>query len=83
VESLLVFYDIPAERWEHMRTTNAIESSFATVPLCTMRTRNSVSRPNFLSLPFMLIDEAEKNLAPHQRPRIDQAVVVGHCLQRQ
>ena len=59
-ESLLAFYDFPAEHWQHLRTTNAIESTFATVRHRTTRTRNCVSRPTFLGLAFKLIEEAEK-----------------------
>ena len=43
-ESLLAFYDFPAEHWAHIRTTNPIESTFATVRLRTHKTRNCVSR---------------------------------------
>jgi putative transposase len=59
-DSLLAFYDFPAEHWQHLRTTNAIESTFATVRHRTTRTRNCVSRPTFLGLAFKLIEEAEK-----------------------
>lgn len=59
--SLLAFYDFPAEHWQHIRTTNAIESTFATVRHRTSRTRNCVSRSTFLGLAFKLIEEAEKS----------------------
>ena len=59
-DSLLAFYDFPAEHWQHLRTTNPIESTFATVRHRTTRTRNCVSRPTFLGLVFKLIEEAEK-----------------------
>jgi putative transposase len=59
-DSLLAFYDFPAEHWQHLRTTNPIESTFATVRHRTTRTRNCVSRPTFLGLAFKLIAEAEK-----------------------
>jgi len=59
-DSLLAFYDFPAEHWQHVRTTNPIESTFATVRHRTTRTRNCVSRPTFLGLAFKLIEEAEK-----------------------
>ena len=59
--SLLAFYDFPAEHWQHIRTTNPIESTFATVRHRTSRTRNCVSRPTFLGLAFKLIEEAEKS----------------------
>lgn len=60
-DSLLAFYDFPAEHWQHLRTTNAIESTFATVRHRTSRTRNCVSRSTFLGLAFKLIEEAEKS----------------------
>lgn len=60
-DSLLAFYDFPAEHWQHLRTTNPIESTFATVRHRTSRTRNCVSRPTFLGLAFKLIEEAEKS----------------------
>lgn len=60
-DSLLAFYSFPAEHWQHIRTTNPIESTFATVRHRTSRTRNCVSRPTFLGLAFKLIEEAEKS----------------------
>lgn len=60
-DSLLAFYDFPAEHWQHLRTTNPIESTFATVRHRTTRTRNCVSRSTFLGLAFKLIEEAEKS----------------------
>ena len=60
-DSLLAFYDFPAEHWQHIRTTNPIESTYATVRHRTSRTRNCVSRPTFLGLAFKLIEEAEKS----------------------
>ncbi len=59
--SLLAFYDFPAEHWQHIRTTNPVESTFATVRHRTSRTRNCVSRPTFLGLAFKLMEEAEKS----------------------
>ena len=60
-DSLLAFYSFPAEHWQHIRTTNPIESTFATVRHRTSRTRNCVSRATFLGLAFKLIEEAEKS----------------------
>jgi transposase-like protein len=60
-DALLAFYDFPAEHWVHLRTTNPIESTFATVRHRTTRTRNCVSRATFLGLAFKLIEEAEKS----------------------
>jgi transposase-like protein len=59
-DALLAFYDFPAEHWLHIRTTNPIESTFATVRHRTTRTRNCVSRDTFLGLAFKLMEEAEK-----------------------
>jgi transposase-like protein len=60
-DELLAFYDFPAEHWQHVRTTNPIESTFATVRHRTTRTRNCVSRPTFLGLAFKLIESAEQS----------------------
>ncbi|WP_215796430.1 IS256 family transposase [Paludibacterium paludis] len=60
-DALLAFYDFPAEHWVHLRTTNPIESTFATVRHRTTRTRNCVSKATFLGLAFKLIEEAEKS----------------------
>lgn len=60
-DALLTFYGFPAEHWAHLRTTNPIESTFATVRHRTTRTRNCVSRATFLGLAFKLIEEAEKS----------------------
>jgi putative transposase len=59
-DALLAFYDFPAEHWLHIRTTNPIESTFATVRHRSSRTRNCVSRDTFLGLAFKLMEEAEK-----------------------
>ena len=56
---LLAFYDFPAEHWIHMRTTNPIESTFATVRLRTAKTRGCVSRASILSMVFKLTKSAE------------------------
>jgi hypothetical protein len=60
-DALLAFFDFPAEHWQHIRTTNPIESTFATVRHRSKRTRNCVSRSTFLGLAFKLIEEAEKS----------------------
>jgi transposase-like protein len=60
-DALLAFYDFPAEHWIHLRTTNPIESTFATVRHRTTRTKNCVSRSTFLGLAFKLVREAEKS----------------------
>ena len=59
-ETLLTFYDFPATHWQHIRTTNPIESTFATVRLRTAKTRGCVSRSTILSMVFKLGLSAEK-----------------------
>lgn len=60
-DALLAFYDFPAEHWQHLRTTNPIESTFATVRHRTTRAKNCLSRSTFLGLAFKLVQEAEKS----------------------
>lgn len=57
---LLTFYDFPAEHWPHLRTTNPIESTFATVRLRHRRTKGSGSRKACLAMVFRLCQSAEK-----------------------
>ena len=59
-ETLLAFYDFPAENWQHIRTTNPIESVFATVRLRTTRTKNCGSRKTTLAMAFKLVETAQK-----------------------
>jgi transposase-like protein len=62
-KALLAFYDFPAEHWHHIRTTNPIESTFASVRLRTAKTRGCVSRTSILSMVFMLAKSAERRWA--------------------
>jgi len=57
---LLTFYDFPAEHWIHVRTTNPIESTFATVRLRTKRTKGSGTRTACLTMVFKLMQSAQK-----------------------
>lgn len=57
---LLAFYDFPAEHWIHLRTTNPIESTFATVRLRTDKTKGSGSRLACLTMVFKLAMSAQK-----------------------
>jgi transposase-like protein len=59
-DTLLTFYDFPAEHWIHIRTTNPIESTFATVRLRTAKTRGCVSRAGILAMVFKLTKSAEQ-----------------------
>lgn len=58
--ALLTFYDFPALHWSHIRTTNPIESTFATVRLRTSKTRGCVSRGGLLAMVFKLTKVAEQ-----------------------
>ena len=57
---LLTFYDVSAEHWVHIRTTNPIESTFATVRLRSDRMRNCGSRETTLTMVFKLLQSAQK-----------------------
>jgi|SRR5882672_8570661 len=57
---LLVFYDFPAEHWIHLRTTNPIESTFATVRLRTVKTKGTGTRTACLTMVFKLMESAAK-----------------------
>src|SRR4051794_11186770 len=57
---LTAFYDFPAEHWRHLRTSNAIESSFATVKLRTRVTKGAGSKKAALSMAYKLLDAAQE-----------------------
>jgi len=59
-DALLAFYDFPAEHWRHLRTSNPIESVFATVRLRTARTKGCGSRTACLTMVFKLAQCAAK-----------------------
>lgn len=59
-EELLTFYDFPAEHWSHLRTTNPIESTFATVRHRTKKVKNCFSRTTILTMVFKLCQSAQK-----------------------
>ena len=58
---LLSFYDFPAEHWRHIRSSNPIESTFATVRLRTAKVRGCFSSKSVLAMAFKLCRSAEKN----------------------
>lgn len=58
-EELLAFYDFPAQHWLHLRTTNPIESTFATIRHRTARTKGCVSRNTMLAMIFKLGSSAQ------------------------
>ena len=57
---LLTFYDFPAEHWKHIRTTNPIESVFATVRNRTRKTKGCLNRKTALAMVFRLMMSAKK-----------------------
>ena len=59
---LLTFYDFPAEHWKHVRTTNPIESTFATVRLRTYRTKGCLSRKTAMAMVFKLCQCAQRKM---------------------
>ena len=59
-EEMLAFYDFPASHWQHIRTSNPIESTFATVRLRTAKTRGCVARHTILSMVYKLGQSAQK-----------------------
>jgi putative transposase len=60
-DALLAFYDFPAEHWKHLRTTNVIESSFATVRHRTVRSKGCLSNKTALAMIFKLAEAAERS----------------------
>jgi len=60
-DELLAFYDFPAEHWSHLRTTNPIESTFATIRLRHRKTKGNGTRRASLAMMFKLAQSAEKN----------------------
>ena len=59
--ALLTFYDFPAEHWKHLRTTNPIESTFATVRHRTIRSKGCLSNRTALAMVFKLVEGAQKS----------------------
>ena len=62
-EALLAFFDFPAEHWDHLRTSNPIESVFATVRHRTVRTKGALSAKTAKLMVFKLVNAAAKNMA--------------------
>ena len=60
-DALLAFYDFPAEHWKHLRTSNPIESTFATVRHRTIRSKGCLSNKTALAMVFKLVDAAQKS----------------------
>ena len=59
-DALLAYYDFPAEHWKHLRTSNPIESTFATVRNRTIRSKGCLSNKTALAMVFKLVEGAQK-----------------------
>ena len=77
-DTLLTFYDFPAEHWDHLRTSNPIESVFATVRHRTVRTKGALSQDTAQLMVFKLVMAASKTWrrlkGENQLPKVVQGV---------
>jgi transposase-like protein len=76
-EELLAFYDFPAEHWQHLRTSNPIESTFSTVRLRTSKTKGAGSRAACLAMAFKLVESAQNHWRKLNGSTLLLAVVAG------
>ena len=76
-DQLLAFYDYPAEHWQHLRTTNPIESTFATVRHRTKVTKGPGSRAAGLAMAFKLIESAQTRWRAVNAPHLVALVRAG------
>src|SRR5262249_13789749 len=77
LDELLAFYDYPAEHWVHLRTTNPIESTFATVRHRTKVTKGPGSRGAGLAMAFKLIEAAQDRWRAVNAPHLVALVRAG------
>lgn len=77
LDALLAFYDFPAEHWIHLRTTNPIESTFATVRLRQRVTKGAGSRQAGLAMAFKLIQAAQERWRKVNAPQLVALVRAG------
>ena len=77
-DTLLTFYDFPAEHWDHLRTSNPIESVFATVRHRTVRTKGALSQDTARLMVFKLVMAAARTWrrlkGENQLPKVVQGV---------
>ena len=77
-KALLTFYDFPAEHWDHLRTSNPIESVFATVRHRTVRTKGALSQDTARLMVFKLVMAAAKTWrrlkGENQLPKVIQGI---------
>ena len=81
-EPLLTFFDFPAEHWIHLKTTNPIESTFATVRLRTRVTKGPGSRAAGLAMAFKLIEAAQDRWRSINGPKLVALVRAGARFER-
>ncbi|MEU0212464.1 IS256 family transposase [Streptomyces canus] len=79
---LLAFYDFPADHWIHLRTTNPIESAFATVRLRTKVTPGAGSRAAALAMVFELVESAQARWRAVNAPHLVALVRAGALFER-
>jgi transposase-like protein len=76
-EALLAHFEFPVEHWVHLRTTNAIESTFATVRLRTNKTKGSGSRTAGLAMAYKLLEAAQARWRRVNAPHLVALVRAG------
>ena len=80
-QPLLAYYDFPAEHWDHLRTSNPIESEFATLRHRTVRTKGTLSQKTARQMDFTLVRAAAKKWrnrnGKNQLPRVIEGVKFG------
>lgn len=76
-DALLTFFDFPAEHWTHLRTSNPIESAFATVRHRTVRTKGALSQDTARLMVFKLVMEASKSWRRLQGQKLLPKIVSG------
>jgi len=76
-DALLTFFDFPAEHWTHLRTSNPIESAFATVRHRTVRTKGALSQDTARLMVFKLVMEASKSWRRLQGQKLLPKIVCG------
>jgi putative transposase len=81
-EALLAFFDFPAEHWVHLKTTNPIESTFATVRLRTRVTKGPGSRAAGLAMAFKLIESAQQRWRAVNSPHLVALVRAGATFEK-
>src|SRR5699024_2671324 len=82
LDTLLEFYDYPAEHWIHLRTTNPIESTFATVRLRQRVTKGPGSRAAGIAMAFKLIESAQTRWRAVNAPHLVALVRAGAIFEK-